>query len=273
MTVRIAHLSDIHFGCENTAALEAARDRLDEWRPDLAAVTGDITQAGTIGEFAAARDWLERLRCPVLRTPGNHDTPYWSLVGRLCWAFRDYRRFIGPEGFEGVRTPGLQAIAFNTARGIQPRLNWSKGQARRADAARVCSWLSQGQGLKLAICHHPLMEVTGGPMTGRVWGGVEASRILAEGGVDLILTGHVHSPFGHPLPFGDQRTYAVGASTLSLRERGVPAGFNLIEADEACIRVTALGWIKTHFEPQRSWGFDRRETSRGKAPEPAVTAA
>ena len=79
-----------------------------------------------------------------------------------------------------------------------------------------------------------------------------------EGGVDLILTGHVHAPFGHPLPFGDGRTYAVGASTLSLRERGVPAGFNVIEADEADIRVTALGWIKTHFEPQRSWGFDRR---------------
>jgi len=273
MTIRIAHLSDIHFGCENAAALEAARDYLDEWRPDLVAVTGDITQTGKIGEFAAARDWLAGIPGSVLRTPGNHDTPYWSPIGRLCWAFRDYRRFIGPESFEGVRTSGLQAIAFNTARGVQPRLNWSKGQARRADAARVCRWLSKGQGLKVAICHHPLMEVTGGPMTGRVWGGVEASRILVEGGVDLILTGHVHSPFGHPLPFGDHRTYAVGASTLSQRERGVPAGFSVIEADEACIRVTALGWIKTHFEPQRSWGFDRRAASGHAASEPAAAMA
>jgi len=258
MTVRIVQLSDIHFGCENAEALEAVRIRVSEDPPDLVAITGDITQAGYPREFAAARAWLDRLGCPVINTPGNHDTPYWSVVGRTCWPFRDYRRWIGPDSFDTVTRPDLTVVAFNTARGVQPRLNWSKGQARRDDALRVCERLSAGQGLKVAICHHPLMEVTGGPMTGRVWGGVEASRILAEGGADLILTGHVHSPFGHPLPYADGRTYAVGASTLSLRERGVPAGYNLIEAEDECIRVTALGWARTHFEPQRTWGFDRR---------------
>ena len=258
MTVRIVHLSDIHFGCENTAALDEVRRHILDHPPDLVAVTGDITQAGYPREFAAARDWLDALPCPSLNTPGNHDTPYWSVIGRLTRPFGDYARYVGPDNFEPFTAPGLRAIAINTARGVQPRLNWSKGQARRRDAMEACRRLSAGEGLKVVICHHPLMEVTGGPMTGRVWGGAEASRILAEGGVDLILTGHVHAPFGHPLPFGDGRTYAVGASTLSLRERGVPAGFNVIEADEADIRVTALGWIKTHFEPQRSWGFDRR---------------
>ena len=128
---------------------------------------------------------------------------------------------------------------------------------QRAEADELQDYLDQ------------VFKETGGPMTGRVWGGVEASRILSEGGVDLILTGHVHSPFAHPLPFGDHRTYAVGASTLSLRERGVPAGFNVIEVEEGCIRVTALGWIRTHFEPQRTWGFDRRGGT-GCAPKSSV---
>ena len=259
MTLRIVQLSDIHFGCENTAALDAVRDQLVAQPPDLVTVTGDITQAGYPREFAAAKAWLDTLPCPSIKTPGNHDTPYWSVIGRLSRPFGDYGRYIGPESFEQFVAPGLRTIAFNTARGIQPRLNWSKGQARRADAIEVCRRLSAGDGLKVAICHHPLMEVTGGPMTARVWGGVEASRILAEGGVDLILSGHIHAPFGHPLPFGDGRTYTIGASTLSLRERGVPAGFNVIEADQSIIRVTALGWTETHFEPQRSWGFDRRQ--------------
>jgi hypothetical protein len=79
--------------------------------------------------------------------------------------------------------------------------------------------------------------------------------------VDLVLTGHVHMPFAHALPFGDGRTYNVGASTLSLRERGSPAGFNLIEADEDQIRVAALGWTGKGFEPQRNWGFERRRRS------------
>ena len=264
MTLRIVHVSDIHFGCENTEALQAAHDFIAGDPPDLVAATGDITQAGYPREFAAAQAWLESLPCPRISTPGNHDTPYWSVIGRLTSAFRAYGNHIGPEAFDTVSLPGLQAVAFNSARGVQPRLNWSKGQARREDALEVCRRLSRAEGLKVAICHHPLMEVTGGPMTGRVWGGVEASRILAEGGADLILTGHVHMPFAHPLPFSDGRTYAVGASTLSLRERGCPGGFNVIEVDEDCIRVTALGWIKTRFEPQRTWGFDRRQSENRK---------
>ena len=62
---------------------------------------------------------------------------------------------------------------------------------------------------------------------GRVWGGPAAARRFAEAGVDLVLTGHIHAPFAWPYPFGDARTYGVGAGTLSLRERGVPPGFNL----------------------------------------------
>jgi 3',5'-cyclic AMP phosphodiesterase CpdA len=265
MTVRIVHVSDIHFGCENAAALRAAHDFIADDPPDLLATTGDITQAGYPREFAAAKAWIQTLPCPHVSTPGNHDTPYWNVIGRLGWAFKAYGQAIGPDCFETVDLPGLKSVAFNTARGVQPRINWSKGQARREDALEVCRRLGGGEALKVAICHHPLMEVTGGPMTGRVWGGEQASRILAEGGADLILTGHVHMPFAHPLPFADQRTYAVGASTLSMRERGCPAGFNVIEADDACIRITALGWVNGHFEPQRSWGFDRRERAGGAA--------
>lgn len=265
MTLRIVHVSDIHFGCENADALKAVSACIEETRPDLVAVTGDITQAGYPREFAAASAWLKSLGSPAINTPGNHDTPYWNVLGRLCWAFRDYARHIGPDCFEEVSGPGLKAVAFNTARGIQPRMNWSKGQARREDALEVCRRLSPESGLRVAICHHPLMEVTGGPMTGLVWGGEDATRILAEGGCDLILTGHVHMPFAHALPFGDGRTYAVGASTLSLRERGCPSGYNLIEADPECIRITAMGWIKTRFEPQRTWGFDRRVREDGRA--------
>jgi 3',5'-cyclic AMP phosphodiesterase CpdA len=263
MMLRLAHVSDIHFGCENRAAVQAAHAWLERESPDALIVTGDITQSGRREEFRAAQAWLQTIRAPRVCTPGNHDTPYWDLMARLTRPFERYGAFIGSEGFEGLTAPGLAIVAMNTARGAQPRANWSKGQARRTDATRVSTLLARaGDALKVAICHHPLMEVTGGPMTGLVWGGEAASRILAEGGADLILTGHVHMPFAHALPFADERTYNVGAGTLSLRERASPAGFNLIEADETQIRVCALGWTGGGFEPQRSWGFDRRRVAR-----------
>ena len=114
------------------------------------------------------------------------------------------------------------------------------------------------QALRILVCHHPLLEMIGGPMTGRVWGGPAAAQRFAQAGVDLVLTGHIHAPFAWPYPFGDARTYGIGAGTLSLRERGVPPGFNLIEADETQVRITALAFERTAYRPYRTWALDRR---------------
>ena len=260
MTLRLLHLSDIHFGCENAPALAAARDYAASAPGTAIAVTGDVTQFGAPDEFRAASAWLKSLEGPVVCTPGNHDTPYLGGIERLLQPFARYAAAIGPAEADGWARPDLCVQAINTARGAQIRLNWSKGAIRARDAVRASAAVACcGSALRVVICHHPLMEVTGGPMTGRVRGGRQACEILADGKVDLILTGHVHMPFAHPVPFGDRRTYAVGASTLSLRERGCPAGFNVIEADEGAIRITALGWTGRALEAQRSWGFERRK--------------
>jgi 3',5'-cyclic AMP phosphodiesterase CpdA len=44
-------------------------------------VSGDITQKGLRGEFAAAAAWLERLPKPQITCPGNHDVPYYHTIG------------------------------------------------------------------------------------------------------------------------------------------------------------------------------------------------
>ena len=125
MTCRLVHLSDIHFGCQNVAATEAAVEAAWAFAPDLTVVTGDITSDGLPAEFIAARAWLDRLPTPLLVTPGNHDTPYWNLVLRALTPFNRYRRYIGaPDGLRH-ESPGLSAHAVNTARGGQPRLNLS----------------------------------------------------------------------------------------------------------------------------------------------------
>jgi predicted phosphodiesterase len=95
-------------------------------------------------------------------------------------------------------------------------------------------------------------------MTARVRGGERAARRFCNAGVDLILTGHIHAPFAMALPHGDGRTYAVGACTLSIRERGAPAGFNVIEADESEVQVTAMAWTGSSLDVWRKWSLPRR---------------
>jgi 3',5'-cyclic AMP phosphodiesterase CpdA len=256
---RILHMSDIHFGAENTLAAAAAADYARSHPFDLLVISGDLTQDGKSLEFEAAARWYAVLPGPKIMTPGNHDMPQLNIE-RLYHPFGRYERRFGPPGSAWFDGAGMAVRAFNTARGVQLRPNWSKGALALSQATAVANDLGQASEgiLKVAVCHHPLMEVPGGPMTGRVIGGPRGADLLARAGVDMILSGHVHTPFAFPLPLADRRTYAIGAATLSLRERGAPAGFNVIDTDAETIRVEALGWTGSHFETQRTWGLPRR---------------
>lgn len=258
---RIFHFSDVHFGAENKAAVEAALQHCHDNDPDLVLITGDITQQGFTAEFEAAARWIKAMPEPVFVTVGNHDVPYWNILDRLFYPWRRFERATGhPAHDHQLVTDKFMVRGVTTARGWQARMNWSKGvidldQTRRAAKALAETGSSC---LRILACHHPLIEMIGTPMTGDVKRGEAAARIFAESGVDLIMTGHVHVPFALPLGVGAHRCYAVGCGTLSVRERGAVPGFNCVTWDANDIHVTALGWTGSKFEPQRTWNLDRR---------------
>jgi len=258
VSFRLAHLSDIHFGGENKDAVAAAAEHVRTGDFDLVVVSGDLTRFGEVAEFQSAAAWLATLPEPRLVTPGNHDAPYLAWAERLFAPFRRYEHHIGPAPTQAWRGEGVAVRGINTARGAQPRLNWSKGQISRRQARAVAKAFEPADGLRIVVVHHPLIEMLGGPMTARVWGGPSAAKRFAEARVDLVLSGHIHAPFTWAYPCGDGKTYAVGAGTLSVRERGVPPSFNVVEVEDGCFRITALAWTGSKLEPYRTWALDRR---------------
>lgn len=256
--VRIAHLSDIHFGQENRDAVDAAAAYVAAERLDLIIVSGDLTRYAEIPEFEAAATWLGRLPHPTLVTPGNHDAPYLAWAERVVAPFRRFERYIGPAAAQHWRGGQVGVCGLNTARGAQIRLNWSKGRIDRSQARDAVAWFQPEDLFRIVVVHHPLIEMIGGPMTANVRGGGRAAAALTQAKVDLVLSGHIHAPFAWPYPDGDGRTYAVGAGTLSRRERGTPPGFNLVEIDDLEIKVTALAWSHAGYAPFRTWSLDRR---------------
>jgi 3',5'-cyclic AMP phosphodiesterase CpdA len=259
---RLVHLSDIHFGAEDRSAVEAALAYVQSTVPDLTIITGDLTLNGLPREFRAAAAWRRQLPDPVILTPGNHDTPYWNIPLRALRPFARYQRYIGSPRSAGFHGPTLAALMINTARGAQPRPDWSKGAiSLTAAAAAVAKLATHGAStLKVVGCHHPLIDVAGAPVTGGVYRGAEAAQRFAQGGIDLVLTGHVHVPFAFALPFADHMTYAVGAGTLSRRTRGAPPSFNLIEIKPQAIIVTAMAWTGSELAPDQQWRLERRGT-------------
>ena len=253
-------MSDIHFGGEDALALEAASAYARAARFDLLVVSGDLTQYGQPVEFRRAGEWLNGLPTPRLATPGNHDTPWMGLKDRLLRPFQSYENAIGPPAEDGFETEGLVARAINSARGWQIRLNWSKGEIDRRQVERVAGQFAAAPpgAVRVLACHHPLVEAIGEPMTARVRGGDHAARRMNAAAVDIVLTGHLHAPFVQALPHGDSMTYAVGAGTLSLRERGSPPGFNVIDIADGEITVTALAWTGKDLTTDRVWAVPLR---------------
>jgi len=92
--IKLFHISDIHFGLEDPAALTWVEDCIGAERPDAVAITGDLTMRARHHEFTAACKWISSLDVPVTVEIGNHDMPYFNPIERF---FDPYKRFRGIE--------------------------------------------------------------------------------------------------------------------------------------------------------------------------------
>lgn len=231
------HLSDVHFGLEDKAALAWVAREVAERRPDAVAITGDLTMRARHREFAAATDWINALPAPVTVEVGNHDLPYFNLIERF---FDPYRRFQGMKALveAEIDLPGLAIVPLKTAVRAQPRLNWSKGWVTDS-ALNKClaaiDALPTGTQALVAV-HHPLREVgtKGTALTGH---GNKALLELAKRPVLAVLSGHVHDPFDIVEPTANGPVRMIGAGTLSQRLRSTPPSFNELHWDGEALTV------------------------------------
>ncbi len=232
------HLSDIHFGLEDGAALDWVAEEIAVRRPDAVAITGDLTMRARTREFAAATDWINALDAPVTVEVGNHDLPYFNLFERF---FDPYRRFRGMKALveAEIDLPGIAIVPLKTAARAQPRFNWSKGwvtQQALDKCLAAIDALPDGTQALVAV-HHPLREVgtKGTALTGH---GSKALEALAKRPVLAVLSGHVHDPFDIIEPTINGPVRMIGAGTLSQRLRSTPPSFNELHWDGERLTVS-----------------------------------
>ncbi|KTF69342.1 metallophosphoesterase family protein [Sphingomonas sp. HT-1] len=236
---RLFHVSDIHFGREDQAALDWFEAKVREERPAAIIMTGDLTMRARSHEFAAASEWLEGLGVPMTVEVGNHDLPYFNPLARLTTPYRRYRtleRVI--ERPLDVR--GVSVVPLKTTARFQFRTNWSKGHvSTRAlqKSLALAEAVPEGD-LIFVAAHHPLIEA-GTRGTSRTRNGAEALAALSQAGAHAVLTGHVHDPFDIEHRMRDRVVRLIGAGTLSERTREKPPSFNEITVDGASFSTRA----------------------------------
>ena len=229
---KLFHVSDVHFGAEDPAALDWFARCVATEKPDAVVMTGDLTMRARASEFDAGARWLQALGVPVTVEPGNHDVPYYSdPIRRL---FRPYGRYTAVERMleRPLTVEGVTIVPLKTVARLQWRVDQSKGTVSDRSLGEALRQIAAAprDHVILVAAHHPLIDVGLTDPT-RTHGGAAALDRLAAAGADAVLTGHVHYPFDTPVERAGRTIRMIGAGTLSKRLRHSPPAFNEIRVE------------------------------------------
>jgi 3',5'-cyclic AMP phosphodiesterase CpdA len=242
----IAHVSDLHFGAADGGIVAALVATINEIRPDVVAVSGDLTQRARAWQFRDARAFLEQLPRPQIVVPGNHDIPLYNPFDRFGSPLRKFRSHITGDLHPCFSDGTVALIGANTTRSFTIK----DGGLRRGDVIRISTHLASLDPalVKIVVCHHPFDPPSGRlgrwtmprPDTG-------AMATLTERGVDVFLTGHLHVGFTGETAVrykacGRAAIVVEAGTAASTRVRGEANSFNVLRVEEDHVRVERLAW-------------------------------
>jgi 3',5'-cyclic AMP phosphodiesterase CpdA len=243
----LIHLSDLHFGRVDPAILAPLVKFIGETKPDLVAISGDLTQRARTAEFLAAQEFLAAIRFPQIVVPGNHDVPLHNLISRFARKLDRYTRYITPDLQPVFADSEIVVAGVNTARA----LTWKDGRinARQLEQLRATLQANPADRTKIVVTHHPFDLPAGA--SGRVVGRSRlAIKMLAECRVDLLLAGHFHiadtsqTAKRYRMPGYSAIIVSSGTST-STRGRGQPNSLNVIRIERPDITIERRTWRPT----------------------------
>jgi 3',5'-cyclic AMP phosphodiesterase CpdA len=261
----LVHLSDLHFGRVDSAILAPLVQFIAAAKPDVVAISGDLTQRARTAEFVAAQEFLGSVPAPQIVVPGNHDVPLHNLFSRFIHKFDHYARYISADLQPSYADPEIVVVGVNTARAW----TWKDGRINRPQLEKLRATLQAAppQATKIVVTHHPFDLPAGA--SGRVVGRAQlAIKTLAECGVDLLLAGHFHiadtgqTAKRYKLPGYSAIIVSAGTST-STRGRGQPNSFNVIRIEELGITIERRVWQPGSgaFDVLSTERFQRSESS------------
>lgn len=229
--IRLFHVSDVHFGAEDRAAIAWFGEAVKREQPDAIIMTGDLTMRARSAEFEAAAEWLESLGRPVTVEVGNHDLPLYNLFARFVRPYKRYKR-LERMIERPLEIDGVAIVPLKTTARFQFRWDWSKGYVGPKALARTLKLIDRVPkgDLIFIAAHHPLVDV-GTKSSGETDGGEAALDAVVAAGAHAVLSGHVHDPFDLPYRSPRGMLRMVGAGTLSTRTRRDPPSFNEIRIE------------------------------------------
>jgi 3',5'-cyclic AMP phosphodiesterase CpdA len=264
---RIVHLSDLHCPPDRPTQAEQLIVAVAEAKPDLVVVTGDLTRAGRKHEFDAARRLLDRLPGTHLIVPGNHDVPLFNIAERFAAPFNRFHERVAGTKPAAFIDQEIAVAGLNTARGVQARLNWSRGVATPRSVTMALSLLDQApiEAVRILVSHHPIVPDLRDPGRSMTRGAKHALVLADEHHISILMHGHLHRARAELIASSAREAIVIGAGTaLSDREREEPASFNVVAIDGMAVSVTEMAVNREGYAPGRVWHLALPQRSLAK---------
>ncbi len=241
----LIHLSDLHFGAADPAIIASLLEFIRVTKPDLAAISGDMTQRARVEQFIEARKFLDAILCPKIVVPGNHDVPLYNVFSRLFRMLDQYRHYISEDLEPFYVDDEIAVTGVNTTRALTGKNG--RISRRHVEKLRARFAALPPTHVKIVVTHHPI-DVPPGVEGGHVvFRARMAMKILAQIRVDLLLGGHFHfagtSRTTERYKIGNYAALIVASgTTTSRRERGQANSLNVIQIDTPFITVAQYRW-------------------------------
>lgn len=262
--MRIAHLSDPHFGTILPGVREGLLATLDELKPQLILLTGDITQRARRSQFHDAKEFTHQLgQTPLIAVPGNHDIPLFNVFARLFHPYAGYRGLFKDQLEKDHLHGDIVVTGLNSTspwRHVQGEFNLRRLNRRlrvQRPAAKV----------HIAAFHHPMDCAKPQDEKNLLKKADQAIRLFDHHGVDLILGGHIHDPYvtlskvRYPQTERSMIIAVAGTCTSWRTRKDAPNSFNLIDVETATTPTMTISRYdqRSHlgFEIERSHAFRR----------------
>lgn len=257
----IAHISDLHFNRIDPETAEGLVNDLNNIKPHLLVISGDLTQRARNKQFVEAKNFLSRLPAPQLVIPGNHDIPLFDLFTRFFFPLKRYMNYITEVLNPLFKDEEIAVYGINTARS----LTWKSGRISIDQIEDMQQKLCPipKEVFKIVVTHHPFIpppEDTGIKLVGR---SVKALKIIDKCYIDLLLAGHLHNGYS-----GDVRSFypkrersvivAQAGTAISSRVREEPNAYNLIYIESRKMEITERWWTGKEFTGKHSSVYTKK---------------
>jgi 3',5'-cyclic AMP phosphodiesterase CpdA len=240
--IKIAHLSDPHFGTTTPEKKEALRSILKTLSPTWVVLTGDITQRAHRAQFVEAREFCDSLApLEVMAIPGNHDIPLFNLPNRLLDPYSGYERDFGFPVGDRKKFGPFEIVLCNST----DRFRHVQGELHPRDLTRLSQFASDSS-VRIVAFHQPLDCPKHVDEKNLLKETEDSVPVMKANKVDLALSGHIHDPMtslsDDRYPGGRNFVVSVAGTCLSSRTRYLaPNSFHLIDitSEGDCARLVS----------------------------------